>query len=318
MSMNLAAGFQALEGAEPEENLELQEPIEQEEDLDGLSEFVGEDESEEGYEEEVGDDFAIRVPYETADGSTHEIDLNTEILPKVVTKAMAFDDLYREAVNWRDRAQQNDALVRAVASDNFLSTVFTLRAQGRSEADVLRYIATLYPENAGYEEQAPSEYDDLDPAVAKILSQTSKKSEELERELHSIRAREEYQKTVQHNNTVFAEAVKVAGVDFAGTPEELQKLVTAAQELFPGADISQLRFTPRQAAAIVKEAGLPKRTSPGATAKQKVAQVRKNASAPKIINGLKPAGQRQRRSSSSDEPAGYTKRLENYSKLGLL
>lgn len=317
MSTNLAAGFEALDGFGDSQDQE-ETIVDDTQDIDeqGLDEFAaGED--EEGYEEEVGDDFAVRVPYETMDGSTEEIDLNTEMLPKVVTKAMAFDALYHEAVQWRDRASQNEALVKAVASDNFLSTVFTLRAQGRNEAEILRYITSMYPENQELQDELPGEFDHLDPEVAKVLSQTNKKFEETQRELSTIKAREEYQQTVQHNNSVFGEAVKAAGVEFTGTQEELQKLVASAQELFPGVDISTVRFTPRQAAAIVKEAGLPKRTSPGAAAKQKVAQVRKSASAPKIINGLKPAGQRQRRDTTSDEPAGYAKRLENYSKLGL-
>lgn len=315
MSNDLAAGFQALDGQEPEidETQEVVETDELELEADG-QEYGDEVEST---EEEVGDDFAIRVPYESIDGNTKEIDLNTEMLPKVVTKAMAFDDLYREAANWKQRAEQNDALVRAVAADNFLSTVFTLRAQGRNEADILRYISSLYPENGEAVDESYDEFGDMDPAVAKVLSQTNKKFEETQRELQTIKAKEAYQGTVQHNNAVFSEAVKTAGVEFNGTQQELQKLVTAAQELFPNADLSQMRFTARQAAAIVKEAGLPKRTSPGATAKQKVAQVRKNASAPKIINGLKPAGQRQRRDVESDEPAGYSKRLANYAKLGL-
>jgi hypothetical protein len=314
MSIDLAAGFQALDGQETEID-ETQDTVETE-DLELEADSQEYDDGMDASEEEVGEDFAIRVPYETMDGGTQEIDLNTEALPKVVTKAMAFDQLYHEAVNWKSRAEQNDALVRAVAADSFLSTVFTLRAQGRSEADVLRYIASLYPENGEPAEEVYDEFGDLDPAVAKVLSQTNKKFEETQRELQTIKDKEAYQGTVQHNNTVFAEAVKSAGVEFTGSQQELQKLVSAAQELFPGADISQMRFTPRQAAAIVKEADLPRRTSPGATAKQKVAQVRKNASAPKIINGLKPAGQRQRKNVDSDEPAGYSKRLENYAKLG--
>lgn len=315
MSTDLAAGFQALDGQEPEID-ETQEVVEvDEQGLEADGQEYGDE--IEATEEEVGDDFAVRVPYETMDGSTKEIDLNTEMLPKVVTKAMAFDDLYREAVNWKQRAEQNDALVRAVAADNFLSTVFTLRAQGRNEADILRYITSMYPENGEPVEENYDEFGDMDPAVAKVLSQTNKKFEETQRELQTIKAKEEYQNTVQHNNAVFAEAVKNAGVEFSGSQQELQRLVQAAQELFPNSDLSRVRFTPRQAAAIVKEAGLPNRTSPGAAAKQKVAQVRKNASAPKIINGLKPAGQRQRRDVESDEPAGYSKRLANYAKLGL-
>jgi hypothetical protein len=93
-----------------------------------------------------------------------------------------------------------------------------------------------------------------------------------------------------HNSRVFDEALVDLGLDYTGEAD-IPKIQKAVAELYPNVDARTTKFSKQQAQAILRYAGLSKRSSKTSS---KIQQVSKAKTAPRVIGGSKSAGTNKR------------------------
>lgn len=266
---------------------------------DDETELGGEDEDGQGEEgaDEEGVDITEQVfalPITSEDGTEKEEQITGRDLPMLVSKGKAYDNLSRHYQELYAEVQRVAPIVNLVNRDPFVQNVAYLRSQGVPEAQILAQLQMQFAQPG--QDPAADEFADLDPTTRKALeSHIAKLNAPLEDTRKKLDAYEQQQRRSQvmsHNNSMLMQAVQTGGYEMSNDPSYTAKVTNAIKSLYPGVDATMIAFTPEQARAIIREAGLPAKRDPNAKGKQAAAAVRKASNAPRIISGKQPQGSR--------------------------
>lgn len=288
--------------SEPEETYE--EELQQDEfvdeqviEEDGYAEDEGHDE---GNEEEVIDapeDFKVGIPIYNEDGSVDEAVLDQDQLATYVNKGRLYDELYQQASQIYQQAQQSKELVDFVARDPILSRMTFMRAQGFSTEDILNDIQTIMQNMSTNTTPADPYLDELDESQKQIYLQMrrqqeeeSQKRQQLEQQLASLQAERTVETVATHNSKVFDVALSDLGLDY-DAKNDIPKIQKAVVDLYPNIDPRTFKFNKQQAEAILQYAGLKRRA---AKTTSKIQQVTKAKAAPRVLGGSKSSGTNKR------------------------
>lgn len=290
---------------EEEYNEELQEEgYEEEELLNDSDSDVVEEESEHIDQEELDsevidapDDWQVEIPVLQLDGSYKEAVFDQDGLSSVVAKGQHFDMLLQQAQELQNQVaalqqntQQSKALVDFVASDPVLSRMTYMKANGYSTQEILNDLQQF----ASMENNQTDPYlDDLDDAQKKIYLQVKEeqsKRAHLEQQIAAMQAERTAETVATHNSRIFDEALVDLGLDYTGQAD-IPKIQKAVADLYPNVDARTFKFSKQQAEAILRYAGLSKRTS---KTNAKIQQVNKAKAAPRVIGGSKSSGTNKR------------------------
>lgn len=280
--------------------------------------------------EDVDEDFRIQVPVRNLDQTEDVIELGADELSHLVTKGRQFDELYAMARQFEQQARQSAQLTQFAAQDHLVSQAIQLRARGLDERQVVQHLSSLFGVQLGAQlpngesmdqSQLEEEFQNLDPDLERALqARLAKATEpvgELQKELERMRLERQQIEITQHNNQSFGQAVQALNVDFTGSDDDYRRLMEAAKELYPNQQLAAMKFSPRQAAAVLQQAGFKQRTVPVNDVKKKAAKVAAGKKAPKILSGKKTAGRRPSKPQPSQEGTTMSERAEIYKTFGL-
>jgi hypothetical protein len=240
---------------------------------------------EEDYTDLTGQKLVIPV-FDPGTQSEIDTEIEGERLPELVSKGMQYDILYNEYQRLAQVAQQQQALSAAITRDPFLNIITTMRLNGYNEQAILAHL------NQQIQQQQPQIEDtNLDPEFQRALDARLEPFKKQQQEMEQFRAQQQRQQVLAHNNQALMQAVQSGGYEYSPDPSYTQKVTQAIRTLYPNVDATLVAFTPEQARAIIREAGLPQKKNGNGQPTQ-TAAIKKAAAAPRIIGGKRPQGQR--------------------------
>lgn len=198
-------------------------------------------------------------------------------------KSRGLDDLEQQAA----LASRLMPLAQLVNDSQIIQTVMHYRNQGYSDEQIESAIARKVQQSSGEQAEGEDqpEFDSLEEQVAYIVEKKlNEQIAPLKNEFQSTKAQQEEATVLQHNDNVFASALK----DFDYDPTRMNNgqtkaMVNVMTKLYPNVDYRTHKFTKDQAEVII-EKSIGRRK--GAVKKRKEAQqVTRQASAPQVMPG---------------------------------
>ena len=291
---------------------ELDEEIVDEDD--DSDDDVEDSESDDDSSGDGADDFELEI--ELGD---EVIKFDSEGIKDAVQRSREYDELKRKYESIEQDSQRSAALSKFVSSDPLSSAIISYKSRGISDEEIVR---ALYTHMGLQETNKDSEAELNEDGTPNIEKMIDTRMASLKRENDELRQRYESDTNLAHNDQVFAAGLEASGFNGPVTESHLHAVDKAMKELYPNVDIRRQRLTPKQVAAIIREANIGGSTDSGDDTKtsgkasgkaQKVRQAKGKKSPVKMTRGSK--GSSKSRSDDKREGVTLEERAANYDKI---